>query len=321
LVENALLVSLLTSRESKGNRMSGQEYIKSLIKEAELYRQQGLLAQSKETFQKVLKFVEKSKPFRNHKKLTAAIGEKIRGIDTNLAQVNEKTAIPELSSDVQGLIKNLFAFSKDQNIAAVEGAMALAKFGQYDRALEEFHRLMKEGTMPLLAAKNIIRCHLAVSSPNEAIDQYERWLSGDVLSEELLEKTRQFLQGILEKRGVKVSLPKVGGSSREKQGDALQQGDVLDISTVGVKMIDGPQKGKMIEFDVTFQTGDVISVVISSNEKDLIESLNRGIVLPEMQFYSPIAIFKGKGVVAGKTQIRSGPKQGDYMLDIKIESG
>ncbi len=302
--------------------MSGQEYIKSLIKEAELYRNQGLLAQSKETFQKVLRFVEKGKEFRNHQKLTDAIGDKIRGIDADLAQVNQNTAMPELPSHVQGLIKNLFAFSQNQDIAAVEGAMALAKFGQYERALEEFHRLLKEGTMPVVAAKNILRCHLALSSPNEAIDQYERWLSGNVLSEELLEKIRRFLQDILEQKGVKVRLPKIDRFAPTNQdADAAKEGDVLDISTVGVKMIDGPRKGRMVEFDVTFQTGDVISVVISSNEKDLIDSLNRGIVLPEMQFYSPIAIFKGKGVVAGKTKIRSGPKQGDYMLDIKIESG
>jgi tetratricopeptide (TPR) repeat protein len=301
--------------------MSGQEYIKSLIKEAELYRDQGLLAQSKETFQKVLKFVEKSEQFQEHKGLTRAIQGKIRKIDTNLDGVNKNTAVPELSSEVQNLIKDLFAFSESQDVAAVEGAMALAKFGQYDRALEEFNKLLKAGTMPLLAAKNIIRCHLALSSPNEAIEQYERWLSGDVLSKGLLEKIRVFLQNILEQKGVKVQLPATDGTLAESEEDTGKEADVLDISTVGVKLIDGPRKGNMLEFDVTFQTGDIISVVISSNESDLIDSLNQGIVLPEMQFYSPIAIFKGKGVVAGKTKIRSGPKQGDYMFDIKIESG
>ena len=135
-----------------------------------------------------------------------------------------------------------------------------------------------------------------------------------------------------------MSLPKVERVSPTNEKDTAKSGDVLDISTVGVRLIDGPRKGKMIEFDVTTNrpaalevqlVGEnqrrvyhiVISVVISSNEKDLIDSLNRGIVLPEMQFYSPIAIFKGKGVISGKTKIRSGPKQGDYMLDIKIESG
>ena len=41
--------------------------------------------------------------------------------------------------------------------------MALAKFGQYESALKEFDGLLKGGIMPLVAAKNIIRCHLALS--------------------------------------------------------------------------------------------------------------------------------------------------------------
>ena len=301
--------------------MAGQDYIKSMIKEAELYRDQGLLSQSKETYLKVRQFVEKSQSFQNHDKLTKAISEKIRGIEDDLAAVNEEKPAPDLSPHVQGLIKNLFSFSKSKDTAAVEGALALAKFGQYERALDEFHRLLKNGVMPLVAAKNIIRCHLALASPNEAIDQYERWLASDVLTKAQLEKARLFLQNILERKGVNVNLAAVDGASSEGEGVGGKDGDVLDISSVGVRLVDGPRKGKMIEFDVTFQSGDIISVVVSSNEKDLIQLLNLGIVLPEMQFYSPIAIFKGKGVVAGKTKIQSGPKQGDYMLDIKIASG
>jgi len=301
--------------------MPGQDYIKSMIKEAELYRNQGLLAQSKETYLKVRQFVEKSQSFRNHDKLTNAISDKIRSIEDDLATVDHEKPAPDLSPDVQNLIKNLFSFSKSKDTGAVEGAIALAKFGQYERALSEFHRLLKDGTMPLVAAKNIIRCHLALSSPNDAIEQYERWLSSDLLSKGQLEKVRLFLQNILERKGIKVNLTSVDRLSPEADGGTGKDGDVLDISSVGVKLIDGPRKGKMIEFDVTFQSGDIISVVISSNEKDLIELLNLGIVLPDMQFYSPIAIFKGKGVVSGKTKIQSGPKQGDYMLDIKIESG
>jgi tetratricopeptide (TPR) repeat protein len=301
--------------------MPGQDYIKSMIKEAELYRNQGLLAQSKETYLKVRQFVEKSQSFRNNYKLTNAITDKIRRIEDDLATVNHEKPAPDLSPNVQNLIKNLFSFSKSKDTAAVEGAMALAKFGQYERALSEFHRLLKEGTMPLVAAKNIIRCHLALSSPNEAIEQYERWLSSDVLSKGQLEKARVFLQNILERKGLKVKLTTVDELSSQEDESTEKDGDVLDISSVGVRLIDGPRKGKMLEFDVTFQSGDIISVVVSSNEKDLIDLLNLGIVLPDMQFYSPIAIFKGRGVVSGKTKIQSGPKQGDYMLDIKIESG
>lgn len=301
--------------------MSGQEYIKSLIKEAELYQGQGLLAQSKETYFKVLEFVKKSPSFRNHKKLMGAIADRIRGLEQGLVGVNQPVKTPSLDPKVQNLIKELFSFSQNQNAAAMEGAMALAKFGQYERALEEFRKLLKRRIMPLAAAKNILRCHLAVSSPNDAIDQYERWVSGNQLSKQQLEKIRGFLQGLLERKGIKASLPAVEERGRPETVNRSKESDVLDISSVGIRLSEGPRKGKMVEFDVTFQSGDVISVVVSAGEKELLEALKEDVVLPDMQFYSPIAIFKGRGVVSGKTKIRSGPKQGDYMLDIKIESG
>ncbi len=301
--------------------MSDQDYVKSLIKEAELYRSQGLLAQSKEIYLKVLDFVRKKPQLSNEKKLIDAVGKKIEAIDRSLDSMDEEPDNPELSGDVQNLIRDLFSFSGNKDAAAIEGAMALAKFGQYERALTEFHALFKKGKMALVAAKNIIRCHLALSSPNEAIDQYEQWLSGDTLSKGQLESVRVFLEDVLERKGVNVKLPVVGESADQTTDGKEKDGEVLDISSVGVKMAEGPRKGKMVEFDVTFQSGNIISIVVSSVEKDLIECLRIGITLPEMQFYSPIAIFTGRGVVSGKTQIRSGPKEGDYMLDIKVESG
>jgi tetratricopeptide (TPR) repeat protein len=304
--------------------MSDQEYVKSLIKEAEVYRRQGLLSQAREIYRKVLKFIKNSKALGNRKDLADAVGKKIKDIEDGLTDLHEESGAPELSEDVKGLIKGLFAFSKDKKAAAMEGALALAKFGQYESALVEFNKVLKAGIMPLAAAKNIIRCHLASSSPNEAIGQYEHWMANDTLSKEHLDAVRSFLGDLLQRKGLKVNLPAVeeappaDTSTGERGG---KSGDVLDISSVGVRLSDGPRKGKMVEFDVTFQSGNIISIVVSSNHKDLVKAFDIGTVLPDMQFYSPIAIFKGKGIVSGKTQIRSGPKQGDYMLDIRVESG
>jgi hypothetical protein len=301
--------------------MSNQEYIKSLIKEAELYRTQGLLGQSKDTFMKVLRFIKKDQQFRNHKKLTRTVVDKITAIEKDLTAIYEETVAPELSNDVQDLVKNLFSFSKNKDAAEVEGAVALAKFGQYEAALTEFHRLLKEGKVPLVAAKNIIRCHLALSSPNEAIDQFEQWVvSGDLLSKGQLNNIRAFLESVLEKKGIKAKLPVVEAPSETGETEE-KEGDVLDISSVGVRLRSGYRKGSMAEFDVTFQSGNVISIVISSKERELVDSLELGIKLADMQFYSPIAIFRGCGIVSRKTNIKSGPKKGDYMLDIIVESG
>jgi tetratricopeptide (TPR) repeat protein len=304
--------------------MSDQEYVKSLIKEAEVYRKQGLLNQAREIYHKVLKFIQNSKALGNRKDLADAVGTKIKNLEDSLADLHEESGAPELSEEVKGLIKDLFAFSKDKKAAAMEGALALAKFGQYESALVEFNKVLKAGILPLAAAKNIMRCNLALSSPNEAIDQYEHWMANDTLSKENLDAVRSFLGDLLQRKGLKVNLPsmKEAPPADDSMADrGGKGGDVLDISSVGVRLRDGSRKGKMVEFDVTFQSGNIISIVIASDQKDLVKAFDIGTVLPDMQFYSPIAIFKGKGIVSGKTQIKSGPKQGDYMLDIRVESG
>lgn len=312
------LVGLHIQRLS--NQMSDQEYIRSLVKEAELYRSQGLLVQSKDKFLKVQQFIKKNKQFGNYRKLLDAVANKIRIVEKDLAEVSQETEAPKLSQDAQDLIKNLFSFSNNQDTAAAEGALALAKFGQYERALTEFHKLLKEGTLPLLSAKNIIRCHMALSSPDAAVDQFGKWASGDTLSKNQLKNVRRFLENVLKQKGIEAKLSEVVDTPLKRSETEPSEADVLDISSVRVKLVEGPNKDSSVEFDVTFQSGNIISVILSANQQELADTFKLGIRLQDMQFYSPIAIFRGSGVVSGKTKIKSGPKQGDYMLDIKIES-
>ena len=298
--------------------MSDQDQIRSLVKEAEIYRDQGLFVASREKYLDILQFIKQNKTLYNDKKLVNAVRKKITNLEKDVAGIHQETAAPELSQEVQGLIKKLFSFSKHQGAAAMEGAVALAKFGQYEAALSEFHRLMEHGTFPLMAAKNILRCHLALSSPSAAIKQFSQWVSGDLLSKEYLQQMRVFLANILEKKGIKSKLPEVvQASSVADRSD--EQEEVLDISSVRVQLENGPDKGTVVEFDVSFQSGNIISVIVSARQKDLADNFSLGIRLPDIQFYSPIAIFRGSGIVSGKTKIKSGPKRGDYMLDIKIE--
>jgi hypothetical protein len=97
-----------------------------------------------------------------------------------------------------------------------------------------------------------------------------------------------------------------------------EEDEFLDINSVGIQLPSGPLKGRMVEFDVSFQTGNSINLIIASKESALLNELSKGTKLTDMQFFSPIAILNGSGVVTAKTQIKSGPKEGDYSLDITI---
>lgn len=306
-----------------GDHVTEKEHIRRSLKEAELYQSQGLLQESREKYLDLLKFIGESQRFSNHQKLIDAIKGKVEVVEKSLSEVEEGPKTLELSHNIQELIKNLFTFSETKEAAAMEGAVALAKFGQYERALTEFHKLLDERIMPVVTAKNIIRCYFSLNTPDAALTQFKKWLSLDLLSNEELNYVRAFLKGALEKQGIEAEIPAVAETAqvavRPKTKKKKEQEVLLDISGISIRFDVGPLQGQTMDFDVDFQSSNTISIVISVNQKELAQSLMPGTRLSEMQCYSPITVFRSNGVVSGKAAIKQGPRKGDYMVDITIE--
>ena len=310
--------------------MDIKQRLKAMLQEAEIYRSQGLIAEAQSKYKEAVSFVNSIEKLKNRESLLKAISEKINALKSTKEKVDKGPMTPELSQKAQDLIKNLFAFSEstDQDSAALEGAVALAKFGQFDRALTELNGLLIKEKVRVEAAKNIIQCHLASASAEEAISQYHQWYAGDLFHANQLEAVRSFLEEILAKRGVEATLPApvemIESPSEEAaieiEPQAEPEEEFLDITSIGITFDAGPRKGKMVEFDVNFQSGNMLSLIISKQEHELIDTLAEKMELKEVQFFSPIAIFNGAGVVASKTKIKTGPKQGDYCVDIRIVS-
>jgi len=311
--------------------MDIKQRLKLLLQEAEIYRSQGLISEAFGKYQDAEKMVHSIGNLKNKTSLLNAISEKISALNYTKEKVEKGPTSPELSKKAQDLIKNLFAFSenKDEDSAALDGAVVLAKFGQFDRAIEELNALLSRESIKVEAAKNILRCHMATAANQEAVNLYNQWQAEDIFQPNQLEQVRVYLVDALTKRGVELDLPSpvavFEDVASDQQVDGLVGDDgndeeFLDITSIGITFDSGPRKGKMVEFDVNFQSGNMLSLIISKQDQGLIEDLKAGMELKEIQFYSPIAIFNGSGVVSSKTQIKSGPKQGDYCLDIRIKS-
>lgn len=301
--------------------MGEKENIKRILQEAELYKGQGLLNEARLKYDEVSDLIRNHDKIKNKEKLLAGLAKKINLLEVDTQKVEKGPSSPELSSRAQDLIQKLFSFSKEESEeeAALEGALALAKFGQFERALAEFNKLFSNETHRVVAAKNILRCHIALDSEELAADKYEEWAKGDLFSAGQLEKLRAFLEQVFENKGLDRKLTKVGPAV-ETVVEKKQEEEFIDISSIGILLESGPGKGKVMEFDVNFQSGNLLSLIISKKDGKLIEGLDVEKKLEDLQFYSPIAIFNGTGVVAAKSEIKSGPKQGDYCLDIKITS-
>lgn len=329
--------------------MDVKKQIKSFLQQAELYQSQGLLYEAKENYLRAGQLAKKNEDLIKNKNLLNVIAKKIKALKEKIDRIENEPLSVELPEKIQDIIKEKFSFSKDTDTGELEGAIALAKFGQFERALKEFNSLIERESLRVEAAKNIIRCHKALDSTDEAVDRYRQWFESDFFTPDQLSRLRVFFQGILDSKGIDIKLPQkaetmmipsveslrgpaapakvadeseplMSESREEEIEEEPEEENIIDISSVGIALTQGPRKGEIIEYDVSFQAGRVINLLISGNETDLIGTLNIGVMLDNVQFYSPIAMFNGKAVVSSKSPIESGPKQGFYSLDIKIIS-
>ncbi|MGD2125657.1 MAG: hypothetical protein PVG99_06220 [Desulfobacteraceae bacterium] len=299
--------------------MSDREYLSSLLREAAVYRNQGFLAESRGKYAEILEYVGRSGELSHQKKFIQAVQEKMRDVERDLAEISQEIPKPELSEEQQSLIKELFTFANSKEAAAIQGAVALAEFGQYDQAVEEFRRLLKQGNLPLMAAKNILRCYLSLSLPGAAIAEFTEWISSGYLSTQDLKYIRGFLENVLRKRGIDAKIPDPEQGFPVLTHHASEPEDFLEISAINIQFRDGSLKGHSVELDVNSQLGSAISVVVSSDPKELADSFRLGKRLSDIQFYSSISVFRGSGIVSRKKKIEQGPRRGDYRVDITID--
>jgi len=345
--------------------MDIKKEIQVLWKEAELYQSQGLLNEAKETYVYLAQLLKQNEKQIKNKKIFASLSEKIRNLNKEIDRIENEPVFKEMPEKVQKIIKTKFAFSKEGSSPEIEGAIALAKFGQYEAAVKEFKMLIQKDIFRADAAINIIRCYNIIDKIEPAVIEYQEWNTDNRFSSEEVNKIRAFLQNVLTKKGINQILPAIplsrdkdsgfseaefaktqiiepgemgGGisdnelaelekakteiSEPEIAGLAMAEqkfhGEIPDISSVEITLYKGAKKGDTIEFDVSFQSGNTINLLISNNDKELLESLNEGMLLNNVRFYSPMAMFSGQGKISSKSQIETGPKQGDYSLDIEI---
>lgn len=296
------------------------DQVLSLLKEGEVYWQQGLFADARKKYREAYLEIRRKPELRSRKHLVEKLKEKLTSLNADVQRLQRQASPQEMSSDIQELIRSRFSFSADPDAAALEGAVALAKFGQFERALSEFEEILRRGAHPLEAGKNILRCHLASRSMEEAVKQYRDWIDHGPFSADQMGELRAFLQDILRKKGVDLILPAAVNrpAAPEPPRGLRREDELMDISAVSIPIESGPEKGRTVDLEVGFQRADMISLFIPRSETELISYLSPGVKLSEVQFYSTFAVFTGTGIVSSMARINAGPLEGDYNMDMKV---
>lgn len=296
------------------------EKIRQMIREAELYRGQGLLNEALDTYRKAEGLISKNRKIKNRDSLLEKISARIEQLRTNAENIKAPRNAPEVSEQTRDLIKEMFSFDDPgvKGSSSLGGAISLAEFGQYTKAKEEFEALFDYDDLRQEAARNILQYGSRFLSAGELVRAYRQWQADSRFMQKELEELGKELQQVLNENGVKEDLSVFESENPEEPEPEAEDDDILDISEIRLPLPRGPQKGEKVELDINFQTGRQINLIIPKKQKGIIESLEEGSSIDGVIFYSPVAIFSGSVYVLSKKEIGSGPKQGDYSMDLKI---
>jgi len=299
--------------------MDVTKQLKNLLETAKLYRTQGLLFEAKKKYEEAETLIKETGLIKDGQNLLNIISKKISAVNKDIEKIDEQSSLPEVSQEDQDVIKELFSETKgkDKDEAAMEGATTLAKFGQFDRAIKDFHKLLKKAPLRMNAAKNILRCHMTRTSIEDAVAQFQKWQSSDIFTPNQLLTIRLFLEVFrYDNLQENIALQLKDPADVEKL--EITGGEVPDICSMITTLDTGPLKGVTFVLNVSFQIGSVITLFIEGHKEELLTNFKVGKILDNVQFNTTIAIFRGKGIVTEKIKIDSGSRQGDYRVDLKV---
>lgn len=299
--------------------MDLKETIKTLFREIEVYRSHSLFEEAMEKCRKLAKLIRQNDRIKNRQKLLDIVAKKIQVLEKESRKVEAAAASAKMTSREQALVKKLFAFSEEKNedSAAWEGATALLVFGQFGEALSEFQKLIGRDSLRVDAAKSILRCHIGLSSFDEAVRQYHQWLSTGQFPPREFETIRVFLQDILEKKGIKQILPQPP-EIRDVGDDKIAEEEFIDIISIQFPALYKRFDGQDAVFDIAYQKGDLISVIIPVEDQALVQKFKAGLRIDDVQFFSPAVVFRSPCLVSAVNLILKGPQKEAHALVMQV---
>jgi len=287
--------------------MGSRDRIESLIKEAELYQSQGLLNESKERFREILETVAKDEDLSNDGELVELVRSKAGKVDVDIEEVEGESDVPELSEEEQNLISELFSFSENEDTAAVESAVALATFGQYEKALSEFQKLLDRAILPMDVAKNMLQCHLSLGRHEDAVSQLQEWIASGTFPGKELSRLCVFLE---DTSAVESAGPEADEDTSEK--------DLPELLWVRLILDEGHLKGQTRDFGVRFQLGSSVSIDLEKSEAELLSYLEPGARISNVQCYTSYYLFNASGTVSENSEVIAGARKGDRSIVLSL---
>jgi tetratricopeptide (TPR) repeat protein len=185
--------------------MSSSATIANMLKAAELYRKQGLLEETVQQYQSIEKLIHKKKKVKNKDSLLKTISDEIESVNREI-ELHLKDKVPKVSSKARGLMQTMFSLDDPEVKGSVlfGEAITLAKFGQYEAAMEAFEKLFAYSHLRVDAAKKMLEQCLAHKGKAETIKLIHDWESDQRFTREdrnhLIKHLQELLKGFQEEK-------------------------------------------------------------------------------------------------------------------------
>lgn len=296
---------------------------KTLLREIEVYRSHCLFVEAMKRAKELETLIRTSPRIKNKAKNLAALEKKREEIQKEAIAFDTFGASVQLTPTDRKRIKDVIASGcKEGSEAAIhETAIAMLVFGQYEDAIGEFSKLIDSDRFRVPAAKSIVRCFIAKSPPEEAVEQFHQWRASGDFPQDQLESVRVFLDSILKKKGLSLTLeaPEEAEELPTVVPEPLaQEPETLDLLSISIPYRDEYQKKKEALLDVHFQRGKTINIIVPVHDRALANYLQPGRVMEDIQVNAADLIYMESCVVHGRSRIRVGNNRGDYTVTLKM---
>ncbi len=299
--------------------MDIEKKIKGLIKEADIYRTQGLFDEAKTQLDAAATLISRNKNISNAEKLLGLIKTQKKALKEDIEKVETATRAPEMSPDFQEVVKEQFIFSEDENKAALEGAVALVQFGQFKRALKDLVPLLEKKDLRFVAAKNILRCYIALDSVETARETYSKWCSDNKFTKEELDQLDAFLSKHIEEKNAKKNAENKMYPDLNVDAKRPVNFDMPEIYSVEIQVDEGDTGGNILDFKVISQSGNKIQFSLPSGKLTDSDILKAGNILHEIRCYSQKCLFIGNAVVNSSTKVNTDSADlTEYQVEIEV---
>jgi len=296
-----------------------EKRINSLIKEAEIYRTQGLFDEAKTQLDSAATLVSENKDINNADNLLALIKKQKETLKKDIEKVETATRAPEMSQDFQEVVKEQFIFSEDEDTAALEGAIALVQFGQFKRALNDLIPLLEKKDVRFVAAKNILRCYIALDSVETAQKTYDKWCSDRRFTKQELDQLGVFLKKHIEEKSAKKNAENRMNLGLNAGAKRPVKFDIPEVYSVEIQMDEAGTDGSMLDFKVISQSGNRIQFLFPLSDVANTDILKPGNIFDEIRCYSQKCLFICNAVVRSSAKTDTGSADStEYKIEIEV---